>query len=227
MAPVQHCQRVRSPDAPIGKGTSHGPAQLGRTPGRIAAPAAGFIVALQLPGDREARYVEPVSTRLSRRSLWAGRAPPALHALAGDRARHDAAGRDAWQARGMLPGGIPNPVEPCSPSPPPAKVSRLLDEADLHDIRTPFQVHLAYACGSSRPVVERIMASLLHRGAARLTSNGHRGAIVHTGRAVMAHHAATLVRLQEDRLSKRARLFRRRRRWRCRQVNHCQASIHS
>jgi hypothetical protein len=54
-----------------------------------------------------------------------------------------------------------------------------------------------------------MMASLLCRGAGRLTYEGNRGAIVHTGMAVMAHNAATLVRIHEYRLSKRARTFRR------------------
>jgi hypothetical protein len=69
------------------------------------------------------------------------------------------------------------------------------------------------------------MASLLCRGAGQLTYKGHRGAIVHTGMAVMAHNAATLVRIHESRLSKRARTFRRRLRLRSRKVNHCNASI--
>jgi hypothetical protein len=73
--------------------------------------------------------------------------------------------------------------------------------------------------------VESIMASLLCRGAGRLTYKGHRGAIVHTGMAVIAHNAATLVRIYEYRLSKRARMFRRRLRLRCRKVNQCNASI--
>ena len=104
--------------------------------------------------------------------------------------------------------------------PTPEDVLRSLEEADLHHIRTPTQVQLAYACGYSRPVVERIMASLLCRGAGRLSYKGHRGAIIQTGMAVMAHNAATLVRIHEYRLSKRARIFRRRLRLRCRQVNH-------
>jgi hypothetical protein len=54
-------------------------------------------------------------------------------------------------------------------------------------------------------VVERIIASLLGRGTARLTDKGHRGAIVQMGMAVMAHNAATLVRIHEYRLSKLAR----------------------
>jgi hypothetical protein len=157
---------------------------------------------------------------------WARTRPiPALHSLAGDLALNDAASREALHARGILTVGIPNTVDPVPPSPTPEDVSRILDEADLHDIRTPSQVHPAYACGSSRPVVDSIIASLLCRGAGRLTDQGHRGAIVQTGMAVMAHHAATLVRIHEYRLSKRARLFRRRLRLRCRKVNHCHASI--
>ena len=81
------------------------------------------------------------------------------------------------------------------------------------------------ACGYSRPVVESIIASLLCRGAARLTYQGHRGAIVQMGVAVMAHNAATLVRIHEYRLSKRARTFRRRLRLRCRNVNQFNALI--
>jgi hypothetical protein len=115
--------------------------------------------------------------------------------------------------------GIPQTVDPLPSSPTPEAVLQILDEADLHHIRTPSQVHLACACGYSPPVVESIIASLLHRGAARLTYKGHRGAIVQTGMAVMAHNAATLVRIHEYRLSKRARMFRRRLRLRCRKVN--------
>ena len=86
-------------------------------------------------------------------------------------------------------------------------------------------MHLAYAYGYSRPVVESIIASLLCRGAAHLTYKGHRGAIVPTGMAVMAHNAAALVRIHEYRLSKRPCKFRRRLRLRCRKVNQYNASI--
>jgi hypothetical protein len=109
--------------------------------------------------------------------------------------------------------------------PTPEDVLRIQEKADLERIRTPAQVHLASACGYSRPVVERIMASLLRRGAGHLAYKGHRGAIIQMGMAVMAHNAATLVRIHEYRLSKRARMFCRRLRLRCRQVNQCNASI--
>ena len=56
---------------------------------------------------------------------------------------------------------------------------------------------------------ESIIASLLCRGAARISYKGHRGAIIHTGMAIMAHNAATLVRIHQQRLSQRAQKFRR------------------
>jgi hypothetical protein len=214
--------------APIYKGKSHGPAQFGRKPGIIAEPAAGFIFAWQLPvgHPRDASYVEPLVDTVEQAIARVGRCPiPAIHSLAGDLALNDAALREALHARGILTVGIPKTLDPLPPSPTPEDVLRSLDEADLRHIRTPSQVHLAYACGDSRPVVESIIASLLCRGAGRLTDKGHRGAIVHMGMAVLAHNAATLVRIHEYRLSKRARMFRRRLRLRCRKVNHYNASI--
>jgi hypothetical protein len=150
---------------------------------------------------------------------------PAIHSLAGDLALNDAALREALHERGILTVGILRTVEPLPSSPTPEDVFRILDEADLHHIRTPSQVHLAYACGYSCPVVESIIARLLCRGAGRLTYKGHRCAIVQTGMAVMAHNATTLVRIHDYRLSKRARMFRRRLRLRCREVTQDNASI--
>jgi hypothetical protein len=228
---LAHGQIVNADDptmAPIGQGNSNGPAQFGRKPGMIAEPAASFIVALHLPvgNPSDASYVEPLGAKGEQAIARVRTRPtPAIHSLAGDLALNDAALREALHARGMLTVGIPKTVDPLCASPTPEEVTRMLDEADLHGIRTPSQVHLACACGYSRPVVERIMASLLCRGAGRLTYKGHRGAIVQTGMAVMAHNAATLVRIHAYRLSKRARLFRRRLRLRCRKLNQCHASI--
>jgi len=228
---LPHGQIVNAYDptiAPMCKGKTHGPAQFGRKPGMIAEPAAGFIFALPLPvgNPRDARDVEPLVEQVEQAIARVRTRPiPAIHALAGDLALNDVVVREALHARGILTVGIPKTVDPLPPSPTPEDVLRSLDEADLHDIRTPSQVHLAYACGDSRPVVESIIASLLCRGAGRLTYKGHRGAIVQTGMAIMAHNAATLVRIHEYRLSKRARTFRRRLRLRCRKVNQCNASI--
>jgi len=228
---LSHCKIVNAYDptiAPICKGKSNCPAQFGRKPGIIAEPAAGFIFALHLPvgNPSDASYVEPLLDHVEQAIGRVGTRPaPAIHSLAGDLALNDAALREILHARGILTVGIPRTVDPLPPSPMPEDVLRSLDEADLHHIRTPSQVQLAYACGYSRPVVESIIASLLHRGAGHLTYKGHRGAIVQTGMAVMAHNAATLVRIHEYRLSKRARIFRRRLRLRCRKLSQCNASI--
>ena len=72
---------------------------------------------------------------------------------------------DALHARGILTVGIPHSVAPIAPIPTPEEVLRILNEAGLNRKRTPHQVHLACASGSSRPVVERDIASRLARGA--------------------------------------------------------------
>jgi hypothetical protein len=228
---LTHCKIVNAYDptiAPMCKGKSHGPAQFGRKPGMLAEPAAGFIVALHLPvgNPSDARYVQPLVDKVQQAIARTATYPrAAIHSLAGDLAFNDASLREALHQQGILTVGIPKTVAPLPPSPTPEDVLRLLSEGSFPRARTPCQVHLAYASGYSRPVVERIMASLLGRGAARVTYQGHRGAIVHTGMAVMAHHAATLVRIHAYRLSKRARKFRRRLRLRCRKVNQFNASI--
>jgi hypothetical protein len=228
---LPHCKIVNAYDptiAPICKGKSNCPAQFGRKPGIIAEPAAGFIFALHLPvgNPSDASYVQPLVDHVEQAIARVRTRPtPAIHSLAGDLALNDAALREVLHARGILTVGIPHTVDPLPPSPTPEDVLRILDETDLHHIRTPSQVYLAYACGYSRPVVESIIASLLCRGAGCLTYKGHRGAIIQTGMAVMAHNAATLVRIHQYRLSKRARTFRRRLRLRCRKVNYCNASI--
>jgi hypothetical protein len=56
-----------------------------------------------------------------------------------------------------------------------------------------------------RPVVESIIASLLCRGTEHLSYKGRRGAMIQADMVVMAHHAATLVRIHGYRLSKPAR----------------------
>jgi hypothetical protein len=228
---LPHCKIVNAYDptiAPICKGKSNCPAQFGRKAGIIAEPAAGFIFALHVPvgNPSDPSYVETLVDNVEQAMARVRTRPtPAIHSLAGDLALNDATLREALHARGILTVGIPTTIEPLSPSPTPEDILRSLDEADLHHIRTPTQVRRAYTCGYSRPMVESVIANLLHRGAGRLTYKGHRGAIVQTGMAVMAHNAATLVRIHEYRLSKRARTFRRWLRLRCRKVNHDNASI--
>jgi len=70
-------------------------------------------------------------------------------------------------------------------------------------------VHVACASGYSRPVVESHIASLLSRGAGQVRYKGHPGAVLQQGMTVMAHNGATLVRIHQQQLSKRAQKFRR------------------
>jgi hypothetical protein len=211
---LSQCKIVNAYDptiAPICKGKSNCPTQFGRKPGIIAEPASGFIFALQLPvgNPSDASYVVPLVDKVQYTlGRVASRPTLAIHSLAGDLALNDPQLRETLHARGILTVGIPHTVEPLTPAPTPEDVRRMLNEAGLDRTRTPSQVHLACACGYSRPVIERIIASLLCRGAARISYKGHRGAIIHTGMAVMAPNAATLVRIHQDRLSKRAQKFR-------------------
>jgi len=211
---LKQCKIVNAydpPIAPICKGKSNCPTQFGRKPGIIAEPASGFIFAFALPvgNPSDASYVVPLVDKVQHALGRVASPPPlAIHSLAGDLALNDPQVRETLHARGMLTVGIPRTVDPLPPVPSPADVQRLLKEAGLAHTRTPAQVRLACACGYSRPVIESILASLLCRGAARISYKGHRGAILHTGMAVMAHNAATVGRIHQDHLSKRAQKFR-------------------
>jgi len=213
--PLTQCKIVNAYDptiAPICKGKSNCPTQFGRKPGIIAEPATGFIFALHLPvgNPSDASSVLPLVDKVQVAiAQVASRPTPTIHSLAGDLALNDASLRATLHGRGILTVGIPQTVEPLTSAPTQEEVLRILHEAGLNHKRTSYQVQLACACGYSRPVVESIIASLLYRGAARITYKGHRGAIVQMGMAVMAHNAATLRRIHQNRLSKRAQKFRR------------------
>jgi hypothetical protein len=213
--PLRQCKLVNAHDltiAPICKGKSNCPTQFGRKPGIIAEPATGFIFAFQLPvgNPSDASYVVPLLDKVQHAlEQVVSRPPLAVYSLAGDLALNDPKLRETLHSRGILTVGIPHTVEPLPPVPAPEEVRRMLHEAGLNSKRTPHQAQIACACGYSRPVIESIIASLLGRGAARLTYKGHRGAIVQTGMTVMAHNAATLTRIQHTRLSTRAQKLRR------------------
>lgn len=198
--------------APICKGKSNCPAQFGKKPGLIAEMASGFTFALHLPvgNPADASYVLPLVDKVQHAlAQVSARRKPVIHSLAGDLALNDAALRATLHGRGILTVGIPRTIEPLTPSPTQAEVHHILQEAGLHRQRTPHQVHLACACGYSRPVVESFIENLLCRGAAHIRYKGHRGALVHMGMTVMAHNAATLVRIELNQLSKRAQKLRR------------------
>ncbi len=228
---LTHGQLVHAdapPIAPMCQGQRNGPAQVGRKPGMSAAPAAGFLWGRPVPRGhpRDTSDVQPVSDHVPQAIGRGSTSPrPTRHALAGDLAFNAASRRAALHPPGLRTVGIPKTVAPRPASPTPEDVLRLLGEGGWPGVRTSCQVHRASACGDSRPVGESIMASLRGRGAARIPDQGHRGAIVHLGLTVRAHHAATLVRIHDDRRSTRARTFRRRLRLRCRQVSQFNASI--
>ena len=83
----------------------------------------------------------------------------------GDLGINDAALRQALHAREFSPLGIPR--RPAHLNPSAGRSATSPTKAGLHRKRTPYQVQLACACGSSRPVVESHIASLLSRGAGR------------------------------------------------------------
>jgi len=200
------------PSAPILTGQSHCPAQFGRKPGIASAPATGFLCANRVPAGNPSDpsevlpFLDQVPSAIERVPI-----PPKLrcHAVAGALGSQDAARRPALHARGMLPVGSPKSVQPIAPHPRAEEVRDLLNEAGFPRKRTPDHGQWACACGSRRPVVESPLASFLSRGAGQGRSKGHRGAVRPQGMTVMAHNGATLVRIRQQQLSKRAQKFRR------------------
>jgi Transposase DDE domain len=212
---LRHCKIVNAYDptiAPILKGKSNCPAQFGRKPGIVSEPATGFIFATQVPpgNPSDPSYVLPLLDKVHS-AIDRVNAPKRLqvHSVAGDLGVNDTALRQALHARGILTIGIPKTVEPINAQPTPQEILDILTEAGLTRQRTPSQVQLACACGYSRPVVESHIASLLSRGAGQVRYQGLQGAVVQQGMTVMAHNGATLVRIRQQPLSKRAQKLRR------------------
>src|SRR5262249_49953765 len=115
----------------------------------------------------------------------------------------------ALHARGILTVGIPTTVAPITVNPSAQEVLDILNAAGLNRIRTPYQVQLACASGSSRPVVESHIASLLARGAGYMRYKGLEEAVRQQGMTVLGHNGAVLVRIRRQQVSKRAQKFRR------------------
>jgi hypothetical protein len=223
--PLRHCKIVNAYDhtiAPILKGKSNCPAQFGRKPGIISEPTAGFIFAMHLPigNPSDASYVVPLIDQVQ---STIKRVPVpyklAIHSVASDLGANDPTVRQTLHARGILTLGIPKTVEPITPQPTPQAILDYLNSAGLNRKRTPYQVQLACACGYSRPVVESHIASVLTRGAGQVRYKGPHGAALYLGMTVMASNGAALVRIRQQRLSKRAQKFRRLLGLRCHNVN--------
>jgi len=198
--------------APIIKGKSNCPAQFGRKPGILSEPTGGFLFAARFPlgNPSDPSSVVPLldnGEQAIERSSRPKR--PAIHSLAGDLGVNAPVLRQTLHERGMLSVGIPKTIEPLNPHLNPKEILAVLNEAGLHRQRTPHQVQLACACGDSRPVGESHIACLLARGAGQLRYKGPHGATVQFGMTVMAHNGAVLVRIRQQRLSKRAQKFRR------------------
>lgn len=213
--PLSHCKIVNAYDptiAPICKGKSNCPTQFGRKPGIISEPTAGFIFATRAPvgNPSDPSYVIPLVDNVHKAiARMTGPQKLSIHSVAGDLGVNDSALRQTLHTRGILSVGIPQTVQPINPQPGPEEILSLLNEAGLNRKRTPHQVQLACACGYSRPVVESHIASLLSRGAGQIRYKGPHGAVVQLGMTVMAHNGAALVRIRQQRLSKRAQKFRR------------------
>jgi hypothetical protein len=212
---LRHCKVVNAYDptiAPIVKGKSNCPAQFGRKPGIISEPATGFIFANLTPrgNPSDASYVLPLIDKVEQATERVHKGPKrAIHSVAGDLGINDPVLRQALHARQILTVGIPKTVEPMDPHPSAEEVLRILNEADLNRKRTPYQVQLACVSGYSRPVVESHIASLLSRGADQVRYKGLEGAVVQQGMTVMGHNGAVLVRIRQQKMTKRTQKFRR------------------
>ena len=212
---LNQCKIVNAYDptiAPIIKGKSNCPAQFGRKTGILSEPASGFIFANRVPKGNpgDPSYVWPLLDKVQQAiDLVTSPKPFQVHSLGGDLGVNDPELRQALHDRGILSVGIPTTVEPINPQPSPEEVLDILNTSNLNRIRTPHQVHLACASGYSRPVVESHIATLLARGAGEVRYKGLEGTVVQMGMTVMAHNGAVLVRIRQQRLSKRGQKFRR------------------
>jgi hypothetical protein len=212
---LNQCKIVNAYDptiAPIIKGKSNCPAQFGRKTGILSEPASGFIFANRVPKGNpgDPSYVWPLLDKVQQAiDLVTSPKPFQVHSLGGDLGVNDPELRQALHDRGILSVGIPTTVQPINPQPSPEEVLDILNTSNLNRIRTPHQVHLACASGYSRPVVESHIATLLARGAGDIRYKGLEGAVVQMGMTVMAHNGAVLVRIRQQRLSKRGQKFRR------------------
>jgi hypothetical protein len=212
---LAQCKIVNAYDptiAPILKGKSNCPAQFGRKTGIMSEPASGFIFANRVPAGNpsDPSYVLPMLDK-GQHAIDRVASPNRLrvHSLGGDLGINDVELRQALHARGILTVGIPFSVEPINPTASPEEVLDILNASGLNRIRTPRQVHLACASGYSRAVVEGHIATLMARGADQVRYKGLEGAVIQMGMTVMAHNGAVLVRISQQRLSKRGQKFRR------------------
>ncbi len=212
-----HCKIVNAYDttiAPIKKGKSNCPTQFGKKPGIIAEMGTGFTFGFHLPPGNpdDASYVIPLVQRveaaidLFKRKYQ--RRKPRIRSLAGDLGVDDPNVRASLHQRGITTVGIPRSVEPIPKVPTSQMIEHVQNIPGLEK-QSATQIEIAYACGYSRPFVEALITTLICRGATQIKYKGHRGATLQIGMAIVAGNAATLVRIKQKRLTKRAQKFRR------------------
>lgn len=214
---LSHCKIVNAYDlsiAPIKKGKSNCACQFGKKPGIIAEMATGLIFGFHLPQGNpdDASYVLPLVQNVEKaidllRWKHPGR-KPRIRSLAGDLGIDDQNVREALHNKGITTLGIPHSVEPL-PKIPTHQMIQQVQEITGLEKQSATQIKNACACGYSRPFVEGIITTLICRGATQIKYKGHIGATIQIGMAILAANAATLVRIKQDRLTKRAKKCRR------------------
>lgn len=215
---LDHCKIVNPYDrtiAPIKKGKSNCPTQFGKKPGLIAEMATGFIFGYHLPPGNpdDASYVMPlvhhVEAAIDRLDRKYPQRKPVLRSLSGDLGMNDPNVRERLHQRGIATVGIPTSIQPIPKVPSPEMIQEVLDTPRLGEKQNATQIKTAYACAYSRPFVEGLITTLICRGATHIKYKGHRGAAIQIGSAIVAANAATLVRIKQNHLSKRAQRCRR------------------
>jgi hypothetical protein len=214
---LDHCKIVNAYDptiAPIKKGKSNCATQFGKKPGIIAEMATGFIFGVHLPqgNPNDASYVLPlvqnVDAAIDLLDRKHPKRKPRIRSLAGDLGLDDPNVRVPLHERGIATVGIPHTIEPIPKVPTPHMIQDVQNAPGLEK-QSQTQIEIAYACGYSRPFVEGIITTLISRGATQIKYKGHRGATIQIGMAILASNAATLVRIKQEQLTKRAQKFRR------------------
>ena len=212
---LPHAKIVNAYDTSITaiiKGKSNCPAQFGKKPGIIAEMATGFIFGLYLPQGNpdDASYMMPLLDKVNTTiSKMQKKRKPRIVSVAGDLAFKDACLRNDLHDQGILTVGIPSTIDPVPAIPTPEMIRAVQTQFHPGKILSATQVRTAYACGYSRPFVESLIETLSCRGGTRIKYKGHRGATIQLTMAVVAHNAATLARIQQGRMTKRAQKFRR------------------
>lgn len=212
---LSHAKIVNAYDpgiAPIEKGKSNRPSQFGRKPGVIAEAATNFIFGLHLPQGNPAdqSYLMPLLGQVQQAiDKLPYHRKPAIHSVAADLNFRAQDLRRQLNHLGILAVGIPQTSDPVPSLPTPEMVEAQQQEQAFPTPPSARQVEIAYACGYRRPVVESLIESLSCRGGTQIKYKGHRGAILQTTMTILASNGATIVRIQADRLSKKARKIRR------------------